>query len=161
MDEIIRIELTNEVQEAIEQVLKSEDPLDKSDFNATEYINRLFPNEIALNGIDDIINQMQIEVKVIDDNLQHRVKGVSTSGTEGKQALDEAKKTIQQLFTQIGDIKSRAESTEEIVKNITSDIKQLDCAKKNLTSAITTLNHLHMLVDGVEKLKLLAEKRYD
>jgi vacuolar protein sorting-associated protein 53 len=159
MDEIVRIELSNEVQEAIEQVLKSEDPLDKSDFNATEYINRLFPNEIALNGIDDIISQMQIEIKVIDDNIRTVVKTVSTSGTEGKQALDEAKKTINQLFTQIGDIKSRAECTEEIVKNITSDIKQLDCAKKNLTTAITTLNHLHMLVDGVEKLKLLAEKR--
>jgi vacuolar protein sorting-associated protein 53 len=160
MDEIIRIELTNDVQTAIEQVLKSEDPLDKSDFNATEYINRLFPNEIALNGIDEIISQMQVEVRVIDDNIRSVVKGVSTSGTEGKQALDEAKKTIQQLFSQIGDIKSRAECTEEIVKNITSDIKQLDCAKKNLTSAITTLNHLHMLVDGVEKLKLLSEKRF-
>lgn len=45
------------------------------------------------------------------------------------------------------------------MKNITSDIKQLDCAKKNLTLAITTLNHLHMLVDGVEKLKVLADKR--
>lgn len=159
MDEIIRIELTNEVQEAIERVLQSEDPLDKSDFNATEYINRLFPNEIALNGIDEIIEKMQVEVQVIDDNIRSVVRGVSTSGTEGKQALDEAKKTIQQLFSQIHDIKSRAEVTEEIVQNITSDIKQLDCAKKNLTSAITTLNHLHMLVDGVEKLKLLAEKR--
>lgn len=159
MEEITKIELSNEVQAAIEQVLQSEDPLDKSDFNATEYINRLFPNEIALNGIDEVINQMQVEVKVIDDNIRSVVRGVSTSGTEGKQALDEAKKTIQQLFSQIGDIKSRAEITEEIVKNITSDIKQLDCAKKNLTAAITTLNHLHMLVDGVDKLKTLAEKR--
>lgn len=49
-----RIELSNEVQLAIEQVLQSSDPLDKSDFNATEYINRLFPNEIALNGIDEV-----------------------------------------------------------------------------------------------------------
>lgn len=106
-----------------------------------------------------VISQMSIEVQVIDDNIRSVVRGVSTSGTEGKQALDEAKKTIQQLFSQIGDIKSRAEITEEIVKNITSDIKQLDCAKKNLTSAITTLNHLHMLVDGIEKLKILAEKR--
>ena len=159
MEEKIRIEFSGEVQQAIEQVLQSEDPLDKSDFNATEYINKLFPNEIALNGIDEIIAQMQVEVQVIDDNIRSVVRGVSTSGTEGKQALDEAKKTIQQLFTQIGDIKNRAELTEEIVKNITSDIKQLDCAKKNLTSAITTLNHLHMLVDGVEKLKVLAEKR--
>lgn len=159
MEETIRIKFSGEVQQAIEQVLQSEDPLDKSDFNATEYINKLFPNEIALNGIDEIIAQMQVEVQVIDDNIRSVVRGVSTSGTEGKQALDEAKKTIQQLFTQIGDIKNRAELTEEIVKNITSDIKQLDCAKKNLTSAITTLNHLHMLVDGVEKLKVLAEKR--
>lgn len=173
-----KIELSAQVQLAIEQVLQSSDPLDKSDFNATEYINRLFPNEIALNGIDEVreffssltclvfyfptfqvISQMSIEVQVIDDNIRSVVRGVSTSGTEGKQALDEAKKTIQQLFSQIGDIKSRAEITEEIVKNITSDIKQLDCAKKNLTSAITTLNHLHMLVDGIEKLKILAEKR--
>ena len=28
---------------------------------------------------------------------------------------------------------------------ISGDIKQLDAAKRNLTSAITTLNHLHML----------------
>lgn len=49
-----KIELSNDVQLAIEQVLQSSDPLDKSDFNATEYINRLFPNEIALNGIDEV-----------------------------------------------------------------------------------------------------------
>jgi vacuolar protein sorting-associated protein 53 len=160
MEDIIRIELSSDVQNTIEQVLQDKnDPLCKSDFNATTYINQLFPNEIALNGIDDIISQMQIEVLQIDDNIHRVVKTVSTSGTEGKLALDEAKNTIHQLFSQIGDIKTRAEVTEEIVKNITSDIKQLDCAKKNLTSAITALNHLHMLVDGVEKLKLLAEKR--
>lgn len=45
------------------------------------------------------------------------------------------------------------------MREITRDIKQLDCAKKNLTSAITTLNHLHMLVGGVESLIKLAEKR--
>lgn len=60
MDEIIRIQLSDEVQDAIEKVLQSEDPLDRSDFNATEYINRLFPNEIALNGIDEKINKMQV-----------------------------------------------------------------------------------------------------
>lgn len=45
------------------------------------------------------------------------------------------------------------------VKGITRDIKQLDSAKKNLTSAITTLNHLHMLVSGVDNLIKLTEKR--
>ena len=39
------------------------------------------------------------------------------------------------------------------VKEITRDIKQLDVAKKNLTQSITTLNHLSILVEGVENLE--------
>ena len=40
-----------------------------------------------------------------------------------------------------------------MVKEITRDIKQLDTAKRNLTTAITTLNHLHMLVRQSDYLK--------
>jgi vacuolar protein sorting-associated protein 53 len=110
--------LSQEVQDVLQHILQSEDPLDRSDFNTSDYINQLFPNEIALNGIEEIINKMQIEVEVIDENIRSVVKGVSTSGTEGKQALDEAKKTIQQLLISIGDIKSRAEVTEQIVRRV-------------------------------------------
>ncbi|KAB0791655.1 hypothetical protein PPYR_03455 [Photinus pyralis] len=46
-----------------------------------------------------------------------------------------------------------------MVREITHDIKQLDCAKRNLTLAITTLKHLHILVGGVDTLKSLTEKR--
>ena len=54
----------------------------------------------------------------------------------------------------------RAGESEERVKEITRDIKQLDTAKRNLTSSITTLNHLQMLVEGTQKLEwVLEEKR--
>ena len=46
-----------------------------------------------------------------------------------------------------------------MVKEITRDIKQLDTAKRNLTQAITTLNHLHMLVRGTATLAQLAHNR--
>ena len=49
--------------------------------------------------------------------------------------------------------------SEEMVREITRDIKQLDHAKRNLTSSIATLNHLHMLVDGVGNLQAMARKR--
>ena len=45
------------------------------------------------------------------------------------------------------------------MREITRDIKQLDCAKRNLTAAIITLNHLHILVGGVDTLKVLTAKR--
>ncbi|XP_029401647.1 vacuolar protein sorting-associated protein 53 homolog isoform X3 [Mus pahari] len=43
------LQLTPEVQLAIEQVFPSQDPLDQADFNAVEYINTLFPTEQVTN----------------------------------------------------------------------------------------------------------------
>uniref|UniRef100_A0A1B0DEF8 Vacuolar protein sorting-associated protein 53 homolog n=1 Tax=Phlebotomus papatasi TaxID=29031 RepID=A0A1B0DEF8_PHLPP len=158
---IATIVLTSDVQAAIEQVLQNPgaSPLDQPDFNPTDYINQLFPNEQSLSNIDDVIAKMECEVSVIDDNIRSVVRGQTNTGQDGRKALEDAQRTIMQLSSQITEIKTRAEKTEDMVKEITRDIKQLDSAKKNLTSAITTLNHLHMLVGGVESLTKLAEKR--
>lgn len=43
-----------------------------------------------------------------------------------------------------------------MVREITAEIKQLDAAKTNLTTAITTLNHYHMLVGGATTLSHLT-----
>jgi hypothetical protein len=51
------------------------------------------------------------------------------------------------------EIKDKADKSEEVVKEITRDIKQLDIAKKNLTTSITTLNHLQMLIEGIDKIE--------
>uniref|UniRef100_A0A8D3D9H7 Vacuolar protein sorting-associated protein 53 homolog n=1 Tax=Scophthalmus maximus TaxID=52904 RepID=A0A8D3D9H7_SCOMX len=105
---------------SVVKVFPSQDPLDRADFNAVEYINTLFPTE---------------------------------------QALEEAQKAIQQLFGKIKDIKDKAEKSEQMVKEITRDIKQLDHAKRHLTTSITTLNHLHMLAGGVDSLEAMTRKR--
>uniref|UniRef100_A0AAQ5ZBX4 Vacuolar protein sorting-associated protein 53 homolog n=1 Tax=Amphiprion ocellaris TaxID=80972 RepID=A0AAQ5ZBX4_AMPOC len=75
------------------------------------------------------------------------------------QALEEAQIAIQQLFGKIKDIKDKAEKSEQMVKEITRDIKQLDHAKRHLTTSITTLNHLHMLAGGVDSLEAMTRKR--
>lgn len=49
-------------------------------------------------------------------------------------------------MARIGDIRAKAEVSERMVQEITSDIKTLDYAKKHLTASINTLNHMHMLV---------------
>ena len=46
-----------------------------------------------------------------------------------------------------------------MVSEITRDIKQLDQAKKNLTSTITTLNHLHIVLGGVDDLERITKNR--
>lgn len=133
--------------------------MDAPDFNSVDYINQLFPNEQSLTSIDETIQRMQCEVTLIDDNIRSVVRGQTNTGQDGQMALYEAQKVINTLYEHIIDVKTQAEKTEEMVKEITRDIKQLDCAKRNLTSAITTLNHLHMLVGGIETLEKLIEKR--
>ncbi|XP_021916800.1 vacuolar protein sorting-associated protein 53 homolog [Zootermopsis nevadensis] len=155
----IFISFPPEVQNAIEQVLPSNDPLDQPDFNAVDYINTLFPTEQSLSNIDDVVNNMECKIRTIDDEIRTVVRGQTNVGQDGRAALEEAQRVIRQLFVHIADIKAKAEQSEEMVKEITRDIKQLDCAKRNLTAAITTLNHLHMLVGGVDSLQMLTKKR--
>lgn len=140
-------------------MLPSTDPLDQPDFNTVDYINSLFPTEQSLSNIDDVVSKMELKIRSIDDEISTVVRGQTMSSQDGRLALEEAQRAIKQLFVQIKDIKAKAEKSEEMVREITRDIKQLDCAKRNLTSAITTLNHLHMLVGGVDNLKILTEKR--
>ncbi|XP_063986761.1 vacuolar protein sorting-associated protein 53 homolog isoform X2 [Diachasmimorpha longicaudata] len=153
------------VQSVIEQVindikvLPSTDPLDQPNFNAVDYINSLFPTEQSLSNIDDVVNEMEYKICSIDKEIRSVVRGQTNVGQDGRAALDDAQKVIRQLFIHIKDIKDKAEQSEETVKEITRDIKQLDFAKKNLTASITSLNKLHVLVGEVDSLKSLTQKK--
>ncbi|CAL7944694.1 unnamed protein product [Xylocopa violacea] len=102
---------------------------------------------------------MELQIRTIDKEIRSVVRGQTNVGQDGKAALEDAQKVIKQLFVHIKDIKDKAEQSEEVVKEITRDIKQLDFAKRNLTASITALNHLYMLVEGVDYLKVLTQKK--
>ena len=99
------------------------------------------------------------KVQCIDDDIRRIVRTQTHAGQDASAALEEAQSAIIMLFTQIRDIKQKAGESEAMVRDITRDIKQLDTAKRNLTTAITTLNHLHMLVGGVSTLQALTRQR--
>ncbi|XP_046839737.1 vacuolar protein sorting-associated protein 53 homolog [Xenia sp. Carnegie-2017] len=150
---------SSEVEQAISEIFQSEDPLDYKDFNAVDYINKMFPTEQSLTNLDEVANKMIYRIRVLDKEIRQVIRGQTDVGLQGRQALQETQLAIQQLFEKINDIKYKAEKSEQMVKEITRDIKQLDYAKKHLTNSITTLNHLHMLVGGVEGLQSLTRKR--
>ena len=117
-----------------------------------QYINKLFPTEQSLAGLDEMMSDLNCQVVSIEDNIREMVRNQTAEGGDPAAALEEAQSAIIQLFSQIRDIKNKAGESESMVKEITRDIKQLDTAMKNLTSAITTQNHLHMLVRGMATL---------
>ncbi|XP_012317201.2 vacuolar protein sorting-associated protein 53 homolog isoform X2 [Aotus nancymaae] len=115
--------------------------------------------EQSLANIDEVVNKIRLKIRRLDDNIRTVVRGQTNVGQDGRQALEEAQKAIQQLFGKIKDIKDKAEKSEQMVKEITRDIKQLDHAKRHLTTSITTLNHLHMLAGGVDSLEAMTRRR--
>lgn len=156
------IEFPQEVEDALKEVISSNDRLDGKDFNPVDYINELFPSEQSLANIDDVVLRIRSRIRKLDDEIRDSIRSQADAVSNGKQALEEAKAAIHEVFGKIKDIKEKADESEDKVKEITRDIKQLDHGKRHLTASITTLNHLHMLVGGVDSLVELTKRRqYD
>lgn len=58
---------------------------------------------------------MKYVFRRLDDEIRTVVRGQTNVGEDGRQALEEAQKAIQELFTKIKDIKDKAEKSEEMV----------------------------------------------
>ena len=63
------------------------------------------------------------------------------------------------MMNRIQIIKQKAIESEQMVIEITQDIKNLDQSKKNLTISITVLRRLQMLVSALEQLKGMANRK--
>ncbi|KAK8379291.1 hypothetical protein O3P69_019277 [Scylla paramamosain] len=148
-----------EVVQAIQEILPSDDPFDAADFDAVGYINMRFPAEQSLHHIDDVLEEMRLRATATDSQIRDVVRSLASADQDGRTSLLHAQEAIAELFARFQDIKERAGESEERVKEITRDIKQLDTAKRNLTASITTLNHLQMLVEGTQKLEALQARR--
>eukprot|EP01022_Parablepharisma_sp_SALTPOND_P001743 TRINITY_DN107236_c0_g1_i1.p1 TRINITY_DN107236_c0_g1~~TRINITY_DN107236_c0_g1_i1.p1 ORF type:complete len:270 (+),score=26.47 TRINITY_DN107236_c0_g1_i1:377-1186(+) len=70
-----------------------------------------------------------------------------------RRAVKEQGKLVEELVSRIGRIKSKAEISENQVKTICSDIKNLDNAKKNLTWTISALKKQMMLITAIDQLR--------
>jgi archaellum component FlaC len=142
-----------EVEKAIQEVFPSNDPLDAIDFDVTDYINKLFPTEQSLAGVDDTLKRMKIKINSLDEEIRTVVREQAESGHDGRVSLEEAQTAIGELFGRIQNIKDKAEHSELMVKKITGDIKQLDIAKKHLMDSIRTLEKLRLFVTNLEEIE--------
>uniref|UniRef100_A0A1B6MRN2 Vacuolar protein sorting-associated protein 53 homolog n=1 Tax=Graphocephala atropunctata TaxID=36148 RepID=A0A1B6MRN2_9HEMI len=158
-EDIYSVNIPSEVMNGTYQIMYDSDSFNDQTFDSINYINSMFPTEQSLTNIDDVITQLESTIKNADDQIRVLVYNQINVGKEGKIALLDTQQIIKQLFLQTFEIRNKAEQCEEKVKEITKDIKQLDCAKHNLTAAITTLNHIHMLFGGLDTLRVLISKQ--
>ena len=101
--------------------------------------------EASLNNVDKVLRGLRMKSRRLEGEIREIVRSQTDAGEQGKRELEEARRAIHELFTKIEHIKTKAEQSEEMVKEITSGIKSLDYAKRHLTVSITTLRRLNML----------------
>ncbi|KAJ3298080.1 Vacuolar protein sorting-associated protein 53 [Borealophlyctis nickersoniae] len=155
--ETIRIE--PDLDHAISNILQTKDTLDSSDFDPIEYINLIFPNEHALATVDNVLQKLRLKIGRMDKEIRDLVRSQTIAGQQSAADLEEAKRGIQELYRKIKAIKEKAAQSEQMVQEITRDIKSLDQAKKNLTVSVTVLKRLQMLVSAVDQLRAMAGRR--
>lgn len=127
--------------------------------NALDYINRMFPTEASLSGVEPLMQKIHGEIRHVDADILAAVRQQSNSRTKAKEDLAAATHAVEELMYKIREIKSKAEQSENMVQEICRDIKKLDFAKKHITTTITALHRLTMLVSAVEQLQVMASKR--
>ncbi|CAH0716768.1 unnamed protein product, partial [Brenthis ino] len=155
----VQLNLPGSVISRIEELMGGTEQFDSEEFDAVAYINRVFPTEQSLSGVESAAARCEFRLASVQHDIRRLVRAQHDQRVAGHQALLDAQQCIAELALQVADINKKAERSESMVREITAEIKQLDCAKWNLTAAITALNHLHMLAGGAASLRTLAEKR--
>jgi hypothetical protein len=115
--------------------------------------------ERALDNIDTEIAKMKRKIHRIDEEIIESVSKQSRAGARGRHQLVEAGSAIKDLFSKIQEIKTKADNSERMVNDICSDIRDLDYAKRNLSATTKALSNLQTIVQEMERLKTMMDKR--
>ncbi|KAI8584232.1 hypothetical protein K450DRAFT_218778 [Umbelopsis ramanniana AG] len=158
-DQATALSLSPHLETQVSSILQVKDPLDAPQFDPTEYINRLFPNEQAMASMDSVLGVLRSKLDELGIEIKRLTSEQLNKGADNAEELKKARKSIEDLFIKIQDIKKKAAQSEEMVQEITQDIKSLDFAKRHLTLSITALKRLQMLVTAVSQLEVMIQKR--
>ncbi|SJX62260.1 related to VPS53-subunit of VP51-54 complex, required for protein sorting [Sporisorium reilianum f. sp. reilianum] len=114
---------------------------------------------LSLAAIDRVQAVLRLQIRACREQIAKLTAELETEIDTNR--MTQVQQAIAALLEQLLLIREKARESENVVKEITRDIRSLDIAKRNVVSSMTALKRLQMLVNGVDQLQRLAEtKRY-
>ncbi|CDU25724.1 related to VPS53-subunit of VP51-54 complex, required for protein sorting [Sporisorium scitamineum] len=114
---------------------------------------------LSLAAIDRVQAVLRLQIRACREQIAQLTAELETEIDTNR--MTQVQQAIAALLEQLLLIREKARESENVVKEITRDIRSLDIAKRNVVSSMTALKRLQMLVNGVDQLQRLAEtKRY-
>lgn len=136
------------VEDTLNQLL--EDSLQQQDANTT-YEDQPSKTASPYTRLDSLQYAIQERVRAHRRRIDQLNREIAEAQAED--TFSDAQEQIAELFTQIHHLRSGATESEIIVRDITREIKNLDIAKKNITSSITGIKRFQMLLVAFDQLQ--------
>ena len=105
MDTNLPINYSLTVNKAIDDCLRSTDPLDSTEFDPVGYVNDMFPNEESISLLKPSIKDLGTRMEILDGHILDAVKKQSTQIHFAKTEIKEVMESTQLLHSKIRDIK--------------------------------------------------------
>merc|ERR1719383_171344 len=123
--------------------IASGDAFHGADFDPIAFVNRLFPTEESLSGLDELLASVKRQISKVDVEILRAVRQHGGGGVgEAERGVADAESAVEDLLSQVEEIQRRAVASEGMVEEICRGIRRLDTAKRNITHTITTLRQL-------------------
>lgn len=145
------------------------DALDEPDFSIEDTLNQLLEDDLEQHDPNASYEEQHPQPESTYaglDRLQYAIKervrahrrridqlNCEIAEAQAEDSMSQAQEQIAELFTQIHHLRSGATESEIIVRDITREIKNLDIAKKNITSSITGIKRFQMLLVAFDQLQ--------
>ena len=149
------ISISPEFYEVLKQYTNSSDPLEDPNFDIASYLNEKFPDFKSLEKLPNLIEQFEKQITELDEEIDGLMCERATYNDELKLYMGELNNDVGKIIDLINTIKQNSDTNESTVKLICNDIKNLDNARNNIT---TTISSLTKLIIAVSPIALIARQ---
>ncbi|KAK7195687.1 vps53-like domain protein [Novymonas esmeraldas] len=147
------------VEAAMAEVCPPRDALDAGDFDPVLYLNSRFPDEASLGALPAFLDEANERLRKTENQLLKAVEQQASNASSAEGDLKGAKEAVAQLYVRVSEIKTQASDSEEMVKDLCQNIRELDVAKTNLTASINTLRSVQLWMLQLQVLSASFDKR--
>ena len=151
--------LSPELYGLLKEYFKSDDIVEDPNFDVIAYLNERFPDFESLDKLPNFISQWEKEFYEIDEELDSLMIERTKYSEEMKTHMGELNEDVKKIVDLINSIKKSADINETTVKSICNDIKNLDNARNNITTTISSLTKLQLLIKGIENLEISVKSK--
>lgn len=137
--------------------------IESENYGPTSDVFELFNDAQSLDQLDVLLDytnnyKQSIDTEIADNQreLQEYLKK-----EENVFNFDTAQETLNEIIQEVNENKQLSKNTQSVITEMTSGIKELDDAKKNLVLTMTVLKRLQMLIIAYEQLEeLINDRKY-